>query len=595
MIKKILNTIRNSFYIEILLRFAGVLSGGVLLFTLLFLGILKLSNDLRDLDQGLSQLEEDFLKQKLGVRDFLAQDAHGSKFYELQQSPALDQIKAAHQSFQARLALLQNQADSSIRETLGEIGKSELQSFETILEIAGITTKMGFKNWGLEGRWRKNIHELEEYIKEMKCANKDQYLIRYLQLRRNEKDYLARKEDPYIQAVYEDLKSLSNLFAKDSHFGDPELGLLRSYSDSMHEYLLQMNVRKRNQDHLALEEGKVEGLFRNLDSMVEGHLKRQNLILALLFLGFVIFFVTALVLIMKKQAKLLLQPIETMREIFTKVSHGDLGQELDLKRTDEFLALQNEFNIMVHSLRSARAQFKMATIGEISADIAHDVSNPLAIIMFYIEKLANRWQGANELFDQGESLAAIEKIKKSVVRIERIISSIKTLARQSEGSDLQLTDMAHLAEESLFFVELKLKKKGVAFRLEKEDGKCMVQAHPTQLSQVIVNLISNAIDAIETLDDRWILLKILPLPKSVEISITDSGPGIPEKIRQNLFKVSMTTKEQGKGTGLGLIMAKQIIDAHGGEIFVEPGKNTKFVIRLPLAEPQVIPSTEQAS
>ena len=125
----------------------------------------------------------------------------------------------------------------------------------------------------------------------------------------------------------------------------------------------------------------------------------------------------------------------------------------------------------------------------------------------------------------------------------------------------------------------------------------MIHAQVTQISQVLLNLIHNAYDAIEKEKIRWIELCAKETAENIEISVTDSGPGIPEAIRHKILEPFFTTKAVGKGTGLGLSISARLIKSHQGQLFVDAtSKNTKFVILLPKTLPASnSPSDDKAS
>jgi signal transduction histidine kinase len=104
-----------------------------------------------------------------------------------------------------------------------------------------------------------------------------------------------------------------------------------------------------------------------------------------------------------------------------------------------------------------------------------------------------------------------------------------------------------------------------------------------QIAQVLLNLIRNSCDAIERGAEKWIRIAVTRLPDSIEISVSDSGRGIPENVREKIFQPFFTTKEVGRGTGLGLSVSKGIVEAHGGTITLDTkSTHTRFVVTLPL-------------
>jgi C4-dicarboxylate-specific signal transduction histidine kinase len=114
-----------------------------------------------------------------------------------------------------------------------------------------------------------------------------------------------------------------------------------------------------------------------------------------------------------------------------------------------------------------------------------------------------------------------------------------------------------------------------------EDGQ--VNCRPTQLSQVLLNLLSNAFDAVSALSEKWVRLTVTQEEQKLIIKVIDSGNGIPSDIAEKIMQPFFTTKVIGKGTGLGLSISRGIIESHEGALFYDPSeKNTTFVIELPI-------------
>ncbi len=581
MIKSYFTKYKKSFYNEIVLRFAFVQLVGLIIFTVVFLMLLRVESQLRNMNESFEQIRDGFISQKMNGREFLASEAHNEKFFQTGKSPFLDRVRQSHFEIKRNQEILFDQVSIDFQNKIKEFKKVEDDYYQTLNEIWEIFFKLGYKDWGLEGRWRSSIHELESFINKMKGGNKDLYLIQYLQLRRHEKDFLARQEDQYIERINKVILQLKANMSQDKRIGHRELSLLDNYSNSMKLYFKLLNDRKFLQIQALEIEKKSNELVREFEDKFDEKIRDLRSYLWLFLMTLSVFLFGVLSVLMAKQAKSLLQPIEMLKNMFSRVSRGDLEHNLELSRVDEFKQLQDEFNIMIENLRVAKSQFQLATIGAVSADIAHDISNPLTIIVFHVDKLIKSYQDLHSQFQREDFLKTMDKVKKSVLRVEKIVASIKTLARKSNPTDFQKINVFQLIEESYFFVELKVKQKGVTFQLESQNKNLHTNGNPTQLSQVMVNLISNAVDAIENLQEKWIHVEVKDLNQLIEISVTDSGNGIPDKIRQTLFKVGLTTKELGKGTGLGLMMAKQIIETHSGIIYVENFHHTRFVIHLP--------------
>lgn len=223
---------------------------------------------------------------------------------------------------------------------------------------------------------------------------------------------------------------------------------------------------------------------------------------------------------------------------------------------------------------------KMASLGEMAGGIAHEINNPLAII-----------QGkASQIIDQIESGAVdLERIKDSsakidamTVRIAKIIKGLRSFSRNAENDPMERAKFSQVLEDSLELCKQKFKSKAVELRV-KNEVDAVLECRPTQISQVLVNLLSNALDAIESLPEKWVSIESSVVDRRIQVTVTDSGKGIPPAVIDKIMQPFFTTKEVGKGTGLGLSISKGIIEDHKGRFYYDASSpNTRFVIELPI-------------
>lgn len=223
---------------------------------------------------------------------------------------------------------------------------------------------------------------------------------------------------------------------------------------------------------------------------------------------------------------------------------------------------------------------KMAELGEMAAGIAHEINNPLAVIF------ARTSQARNALRKTGNTepalLKAIEQIDETAHRISRIVRGLRSFARKSDGDPFTLTPLQMMIEDTLELCGSKLKSHGVALRLS-DAPDVSIDCHPSEIVQVLLNLINNAVDAqSELTQDKWIAIDVVQGLETVTITVSDNGPGIPEAIRAKIMQPFFTTKEVGKGTGLGLSISKGLIESHKGTLTLDAASpKTRFVITLP--------------
>lgn len=222
---------------------------------------------------------------------------------------------------------------------------------------------------------------------------------------------------------------------------------------------------------------------------------------------------------------------------------------------------------------------KMASLGEMASGIAHEINNPLTIINGKAMKL--RMQLAQETVDPEKTREALWKIEATTERIAKIIKGLRSFSRNAEQDPMEEVQLSKIIDDTLELCRERFKNHGIELRLDCSPD-ILVECRATQISQVLLNLLGNAHDAIEMLPERWVSVEVTENGNTVDISVRDSGTGIPEDIAQKIMDPFFTTKEVGKGTGLGLSISKGIAEAHKGSLFYDASsKNTHFVFELP--------------
>lgn len=237
---------------------------------------------------------------------------------------------------------------------------------------------------------------------------------------------------------------------------------------------------------------------------------------------------------------------------------------------------------------------KMASLGEMAAGIAHEINNPLAII----QGKANQVIRAVDMidFDKEKVKTDTMKIISTVERISNIINSLRSISRNAEIDSGKPEDVQKILEEVLSLSRERFKCNSVELRQNIIDipNQLQIICRPSEISQVILNLLNNAFDAVSPLDEKWVELKAVISGPNIKIVVIDSGNGIPQPILEKLMQPFFTTKEIGKGTGLGLSISKKIIEKHQGKLYYDiESKNTCFIVEIPISI--VNPNTENIS
>jgi signal transduction histidine kinase len=217
---------------------------------------------------------------------------------------------------------------------------------------------------------------------------------------------------------------------------------------------------------------------------------------------------------------------------------------------------------------------RLATIGQLAAGAAHELNEPLGSILGFAQ-LAKSHPGVT-----GDALRDLDKIETASLHAREVVRKLLTFARQMPAQKT-VVDLNKLVQEGLVLVEPQCAKEGIALVYRLDPTSPAIEVDPAQISQVLVNLVVNAMQAMPA--GGTITVETRAAKHDVAISVEDSGTGMsPEVIRQ-MFIPFFTTKGVGQGTGLGLSVVHGIVTAHGGRIDVksEIGKGSRFEIRLP--------------
>jgi len=220
---------------------------------------------------------------------------------------------------------------------------------------------------------------------------------------------------------------------------------------------------------------------------------------------------------------------------------------------------------------------KLKSLAEFAAGVGHEINNPLAIVSGKLEIL--KLIHADDLEKLGLT-SEIDSIKEATNRISSIIRSLKSISRDASLDQFTEEKISTILEDVLSLTEGRLTD--LSIELHKEiNSNFSISCRPSELTQVILNLINNSVDEITLSPAPWIKIKTLEDDKYNFISVIDSGLGIPEEVAKRIFEPFFTTKPVGKGTGLGLGICIKIVENHGGYLFIDSTQdNTTFTIRF---------------
>jgi len=240
----------------------------------------------------------------------------------------------------------------------------------------------------------------------------------------------------------------------------------------------------------------------------------------------------------------------------------DLTHELEIQKE-----LETQKAMATHTA-------KLASLGEMSAGIAHEINNPLAIIVANLDFIHR----THTFSEKGTRQMAAAR--RALDRISKIVTGLKRFSRSNETRQLDLVPLNRIVEDALTIVEPKIKRFDVSIDFVKGTSPNL-SCDAVEIEQVVVNLVNNAIDAIKEQDKRWVRIETHFDGTSVILRVVDSGPGMSAEVEERIFQPFFTTKSIGEGTGLGLSICKGILESHKAKITVNRASgHTCFEVRF---------------
>src|SRR5437660_3059706 len=285
------------------------------------------------------------------------------------------------------------------------------------------------------------------------------------------------------------------------------------------------------------------------------------------------------------------RPMVELQQKIAQLGSGDLSVSVSFAhRNDEIGDLGRNFNHMVEQLRENRNEIErlhrtqmsraehMATLGEMATGLAHEIRNPLAGIAGVIEIIGR------DLPSTSPARAVIKDVRLEIAQINRILTDLLQTARPHPPA-VRPTDLNTTVEHAVMLARQQVLSKPITIELEKNAGLPVVEHDSDQMHQDVLNLLLNSVQAIE--GAGTIRVVVAAKKDKALISVTDSGRGISPEHLPFIFRPFYTTK--GNGTGLGLSLARRIVEDHRGRIDVESelGRGTEFLITIPIHHSQV--------
>ncbi|MGZ3656102.1 MAG: sensor histidine kinase [Bdellovibrionota bacterium] len=311
------------------------------------------------------------------------------------------------------------------------------------------------------------------------------------------------------------------------------------------------------------------------------------------------------------------QDPETLRDLVTRVRSGSLkeahvelgfrgydgntawgkvsitritpkGRARSLLAVIEDVTTQRDAELLIRD-RQEKMHYsaRMAALGEMAGGIAHEINNPLAVIdatAWVIRDSLSKGEATPKMLE--ESLAAIQKM---IWRTSKIISGLRRFSRDGSHDPLHVLPLHQIVQETLLLCEQTFRSHSVELSSQVPE-ELWIRCRGVEISQVILNVVNNALDAVKEQPVRKVELRALREPGFVRLEISNSGPPIPREIEQKIFQPFFTTKPVGEGVGLGLSISHGMLISQGGSLSLHPdSRRTCFVLRIPEAK---APATE---
>jgi two-component system NtrC family sensor kinase len=307
-----------------------------------------------------------------------------------------------------------------------------------------------------------------------------------------------------------------------------------------------------------------------------------------------------------------IRPVRKLMAGTQEISSGNLDYEIHVETKDEIGRLAASFNEMTKSLRLAEAQNKewsqtlearvreksdelkriheqimqiekMASLGKLSATVAHELNNPLEGVLTYAKLIARRIQKKTDLSSEmKETLEDIELIRRETERCGNIVKNLLLFSRK-QVVDFGVVPIQHIVEKAERLMKHHFQITNVQFQVVYPPGETSLLCDENQIQQALVALFVNAVEAMPEGGNLSVEIQFDEKHDLVLVKIKDTGIGIPEEDVLHVFEPFFSTKRNGQGVGLGLSVVYGIVDRHGGRISVESkvGKGTTFTLSLP--------------
>ncbi|MBI5101167.1 MAG: hypothetical protein HZB33_04960 [Nitrospirae bacterium] len=427
-----------------------------------------------------------------------------------------------------------------------------------------------------------------------------QFFDASLEMRRFEKNFIIyRERNEYLENVrYTELaegilRNNKSEIAKLSPGTDISAleKTIQQYRSLMSEYYSISIGHEQSRGRVMILEGQVRELGKKLINATEEISKAERAyIQSLIFsskrflLASIVFLVIIGSLLGRYMSRMVVRPLKEVEENMQKIIDGNFDR-LSIESPDsEIQSLSNAYSRMLKELELRQVRVilqseKLACLGTMISGVAHQLNNPLSNISSSCQILQEEIEEADLTYKK----ELLQQVENEVFRAKTMVHSLLEFSRKKEfkSKPIMLTD---LVRDTIMLIQGDIPTR-VTLRLDIPEH-CWIVADKQRLEQAFLNIIKNSIDAIPDEGEISISAGELGDLNQVEIRICDTGLGIEPDVVKNIFEPFFTTKDESRGSGLGLFVAREIVEEHEGSIKVEsvPGTGTTFIINLPVKE-----------
>lgn len=267
------------------------------------------------------------------------------------------------------------------------------------------------------------------------------------------------------------------------------------------------------------------------------------------------------------------EQLEILKALARQVVNNLEYRKTNLALKEKVLEIESQQKKMLHNS-------KMAALGEMAGGVAHEINNPIAIMSGYSQML--RSAVLQKTLSNEIALNTLDKIDLTIARIIKVVRGLREFSRNGDKDEFQESFVKLIVEDTLELCVARYRNEGITLRFNEVPADLSFDCRAVQVSQVLLNLLNNAADAVKEKKEKWVEVSCQDLGKVIHFKVRDSGDGIPGHLRQKIMQPFFSTKEPGKGSGLGLSISMGLIGDHGGRLYLdEQDPNTCFVMEIP--------------